>query len=115
MLKDVVIGCEDAVGEPVAAHELPYILCWIELRAFWRQRDDRDVVGHTEFVRGVPAGLIHQQNAVGIWGDGMRYFGQMERHGLRVANRQDQTGSLSQLRTDGPKDVGRFRSLVRGS
>lgn len=106
MLEDVVVGCEDAVGEPVVAHELPNIFRRIELGAFWRQRDNGDVFRNTEFVRGVPAGLIHQQHAMGIGRYGLRYFGQMERHGLRVADRQDQTGPFAKLRADGPKDVG---------
>jgi hypothetical protein len=31
MLDDIVIGCEDAVRQPVIAHELPDILDRIEL------------------------------------------------------------------------------------
>ena len=36
MIDDVVIGLEDAVGEPVVAHELPYVLDRIELGRFRR-------------------------------------------------------------------------------
>ena len=38
MVDDVVIGFEDAVGEPVVAHELPDVFGGIEFRAFGRQR-----------------------------------------------------------------------------
>src|SRR6266436_4900910 len=41
MLKDVVVGAEDAVGEPVVADELPDVFNRVEFRAFGRQRDER--------------------------------------------------------------------------
>ncbi len=37
MAENVVVGVEDAVGEPVVAHELPDVLHRIELRRAWRQ------------------------------------------------------------------------------
>ena len=48
MFKDVAVGTEDAVGEPVVADELPDILDRIEFGAFGRQRDERDVRRHDE-------------------------------------------------------------------
>ena len=38
MLDDVVVGAEEAVGEPVVADELPDVFDWIELGRFGRQR-----------------------------------------------------------------------------
>ena len=85
MVDDVVVGCEDPVGEPVVAHELPDILDRVELGAFGRQRDDADVAGNIELAGHVPARLIHQHDRVGTGGDSEGYFDQMQRHGLGVA------------------------------
>ena len=43
MIDEIVVGFEDAIGEPVIAHELPYVLDRIELRAFRRQGDNGDI------------------------------------------------------------------------
>jgi hypothetical protein len=115
MVDDVFVGCEDAVGKPVVAQELPDILDRVQFGAFGRQRDDADILGHFEFVGHMPASLIHQQHGVGTGRDGERYFGQMERHGLGVAEGQDQTGAFAVFRADGAKDIGGFRSLILGS
>ena len=42
MLDDIVIGCEDAVRQPVIAHELPDILHRVELGRAGREQDDGD-------------------------------------------------------------------------
>ena len=71
MLDDIVVGAEDTVGEPVVAHELPDVLDRIELGRAWRQGQDGDIGGHVELARGVPAGLVHDQDGVGARGDGV--------------------------------------------
>ena len=38
MVEDIVVGFEDAVRQPIVAHELPDVLDRIELGAFGRQR-----------------------------------------------------------------------------
>jgi len=43
MIDDVVEGSEDAVGEPIVAHELPDVFHRVELGRFWRQWDDGNV------------------------------------------------------------------------
>ena len=48
MVDDVVVGFEDAVGEPVVAHELPDVFGRVQLRTFGRQRHERDVLRHDE-------------------------------------------------------------------
>ncbi len=58
MLKDVVVGAEDAIGEPVVAHELPDIFDGVEFGRLRRQRHQGDVVGDVELVGKVPTGLI---------------------------------------------------------
>ena len=45
MVDDVVVGIEDAVGQPVVAHELPDVLDRIELGRAWRQGENSDVGG----------------------------------------------------------------------
>ena len=120
MIDDVVVRCEDPVGQPVVAHELPDVLdrpfdftqeC-IELGTFGWQRDNADVAGHLELAGHVPARLIHQHDSVGAGCHGERYLGEMQRHGLSVAERQDQTGSFAKLGADRAKDIGRFGPLV---
>jgi hypothetical protein len=61
---DGVVVFEDAVREPVLAQILPNVLDRVE---FWRprrQQDRRDVLGHGELSRRVPAGAIEQKNGV---------------------------------------------------
>jgi hypothetical protein len=114
MIDDVVLRCEDAVREPVVAHELPDVLDRIEFWAFGRQRDDADVFGQFELVGRVPASLIHQYNSVGTGSDGERYLGEMKRHGFGIAKRQDQSGTLAKLGADRTEDISRFRPLILG-
>ena len=60
MIDDVVRGFEDAVGQPIVAHELPDVLGRVQLGRFRRQQDDGDVGGKIELARAVPARLVHQ-------------------------------------------------------
>lgn len=48
VIDEIIVGFEDAVGEPVVAHELPDILDRVELGAFWRQGDNGDVGRYDE-------------------------------------------------------------------
>jgi len=43
VIDEIVIGFEDAIGEPVVAHKLPDVLDRVELGAFRRQGDNGDV------------------------------------------------------------------------
>ncbi len=79
-----------------------------------RQGEDGDVGGHVELARGVPPGLIHDHDGMGVRGDGARYLLEMERHGGAVAGRQDQARSLALLRADGAEDIGRAGALIVG-
>src|SRR5207245_6707163 len=60
MVDEIVVGFEDAVGEPVVAHELPDVLDRVELWAFRRQQNDGDIGRHEEARGQVPAGLVDQ-------------------------------------------------------
>src|SRR4029077_13234919 len=61
MVEDVVVGFEDAVREPIVAHELPDVLDRIELGRFRRQRQERDVVWDGKPLRDMPSGLIKEE------------------------------------------------------
>src|SRR6201993_5628590 len=65
MVDEIVVGFEDAVGEPVVAHELPDVLDWVELWALRRQQNDGDVGRHEEARGQVPAGLVDQEDGGG--------------------------------------------------
>ena len=48
VIDEIVVRFEDAVREPVIAHELPDVLDRVELGAFRRQGDNSDVGRHNE-------------------------------------------------------------------
>ena len=114
VVDEIVVGFEDAVREPVVAHELPDVFDRVELGAFRRQRDDGDVWWHDEARRQVPAGLIDQEDGVGAGRDGLGDLDQMQVHRLGVAGRQDQGRALALLRADGAEDVGGGGALIAG-
>jgi hypothetical protein len=43
MIEDIVVGFEDAVRQPVVAHELPDVFDRVEFGAFRRERQQCDV------------------------------------------------------------------------
>ena len=55
---DLLVGYEYPVGQPVIAHELPYVLDRVQFRRSWRQGQERDVGRDIELVRCMPTGLI---------------------------------------------------------
>lgn len=112
MIDDIVGGFEDAVGEPVVAHELPGVLGRVQFGPLGRQEHDGDVGGQIELVGGVPTGLVHQHDGVGVGGDRLGYLGKMQVHRRDVAERQDQLGRLAFGRTDRAEDVGRLGALI---
>ena len=114
VVDDVVVGLEDAVGQPVVAHELPDVLDRVELGALGGQRDDADVFRHFELASGMPSGLIHQHDGMGSRCDGERYFGEVQSHGFGIAEGQNEPGPLAKVRAYRAKDVGRLRPLVLG-
>jgi hypothetical protein len=87
MVDEMVVGFEDAIGEPVVAHELPDVFNRVELGAFRRQGDDGDVGRHDEARRHVPAGLIDQEHGVGSWCDHLGDLREVQVHRLGVASR----------------------------
>ena len=81
---EIVIGFEDAVGEPVVAHELPDVLDRVEPGAFRRQGDNGDVGRHDEARRQVPASLIDQEDGVGTGRDDLGDLREVQVHRLGV-------------------------------
>ena len=112
MVKDILLGFEDSVGEPVVAHELPEVLDGIEFGRFWRQRDEGNVVGDFQGVGKVPAGLIDDDNGMSARRDGGGDFYKVQGHGRRIAHGQHQGGADAARRTDRSKDPGRAGPLV---
>lgn len=109
---DLFVRIEDAVGEPVVADELPDVFGWVEFRRLGRQGQDGDVVGQAELFRGVPAGLIKDEDGMCAGIDCGADLGEMGVHRLGVAPRQDQADSLTFLRTDGAEDAGPFGAQI---
>ncbi len=114
LVDDVVIGSEDAIGEPVFAHELPDIFDRIELWRFRWQRHKGDIFGDVEFVREMPSSLIEQQHGVRARRHRFGDLVQMQRHGGGIATGQDQGGRRSSGRTDRAEDIGRTGPLIMG-
>lgn len=112
VVEDVVVGLEDAVREPVFAHELPDILDWIELGALGGQRDDGDGIRDREFRGQVPACLIQEKDGVGARRDGGGDFGEVAVHAFAVAARQNDGRALALFRADRAVDIGRRGPLV---
>ena len=109
---DVVVGFEDAVGEPVVAHELPDVLDRVELGRAGRQRQKGDVVGDAEAGRDMPSCLVEDHHRMGAGIDGGADLGEMRRHRLGVGIGHDQPRTLAEPRADGPEDVGPFGALI---
>ncbi len=60
----------------------------------------------------MPAGLIEDDDGVGVRFDDPRDLLQVEGHGLGVAAGQDQARALALLGADGAEDVGRAGALI---
>ena len=114
VVDDIVVGFEDAVGEPVVAHKLPDVFHGVELGGFWRQGDDGDVGRHDEARRHVPTCLIDHEDGVGTRRNGLGDLHEVQVHRLGVAGGQDQSRALALLRADRSEDVGRGGALVTG-
>ena len=106
------VGREDAVREPVVAHELPNVFDGVELGAFGRKGKESDVWRHDEAVGQMPPGLIEEKHRLGSWCDFGGDLGEMQAHRLGVAGGQDEGCSLALLWTDGAEDIGRGGSLI---
>ena len=115
VIDDVVVGVEDAVGQPVVAHELPDVFGRIEFEAFWRQGNEGDVGGDGELCGRVPPRLIEQQNGVFARRDNLGDFLKVQVHCLHVAHGHNEARTLAVVGTDRAEDVGRSGALIMRS
>ncbi len=60
----------------------------------------------------MPAGLIEDDDGVGVRFDGPRDLLQVEGHGFAIAARQHQARALALLGADDTKDIGRAGALI---
>jgi hypothetical protein len=112
VVDDISFGAEDAVGQPIVAHELPDVLDRVQLGAFGRQRHQRDVGRHDKPIREMPSGLVDQQHCVRAGRDGDGHLGQMQVHGGDVAAGQHEAGALAEPGADRAEDIGRGCALI---
>ena len=114
LVEDVVVGFEDAVRQPVIAHELPDVFDRVEFGALRRQRHERYVGRNDQRPRAVPPRLVEQQHGMSARCYGSRYLGEVEPHALGVAPWQHQTGAFALGGADRAIDIGRGRALILG-
>lgn len=112
LIDDILVGFEDAVGEPVISHKLPDVFDGVQFRRFWWQRQDGDVFGDSQVVGHVPSCLIHHEDGVGVVSDVAGYLDQMLVHRMGVAPRHYEGGRFAVLGADRAEYVGRARALV---
>lgn len=115
VVDDVVVGFEDAVRQPVVAHELPDVFDRVEFRASWRQRHQGDVGRHDQFGRCVPSGLIEQENRMRAWRDVEGDFLEMHAHRLAVAAGHYDASGFAFGGADRAKDPCRGAPLIAWS
>ena len=112
LVDDVVVGVENAVREPGVAHELPDVFGRVQFGAFGRQGKQRDLGGHAQLIRHVPASLIYKENRVFARSDGLGDFLQMQVHRFGVAERQNEPGALAVVGADRAENIGRGGALI---
>ena len=111
-LDDLLVGIEDAVGEPIGAQVLPYVLDWVQLRRARGQEDQSDVLWHGEMTGRVPAGAVEQKDGVSAPGNAAADLVEMQLHGLGVGVRQGERCAFPLGRTDRPEEIGALVALV---
>ena len=111
-IDDLFVGLEDAVRQPIVAHELPNVFDGVQFGRLWRQRQDGDVFRHVQFRARVPSGLIGEDDGVSARIDGGADSRQMGVHRLGIAPGQDETDGFALLGTNRAKDIGRLGALI---
>ena len=111
-INDVVVVVEDGDREFVAAQIFPDVFDRIEFRSVRWQTHKGDVFGDRERGSYVIAGAIEDESGVAAWRHLAADRSEMQRHGLGVRRRHDQTCCDAALRTGGAKQVGPIVALV---
>jgi hypothetical protein len=92
--QNFVVGFEDPIGKLILAHELPNVLDRVQFGRSWRHGHQGDVGRDRQLVRGVPTGLVEDEDGVGpgrhLEGD----LVEMPLYGLGFAARQHKGGCL---------------------
>ena len=68
---NLIFRLEDAVAEPVVAHELPDVFHGVQFGRPWRQGQKRDIGRDHKLSRGMPSGLIEHEDGMCV----RRYLG----------------------------------------
>jgi len=113
-IDDVVVGVEDAVGQPGLAQVLPDVLDRVELRGALGQQDHGDVLRDFESWGGVPAGAVEEQHGIGAAFDGAGDLVEVKLHRVGVGEGHGQHRAGAAGRTDCAKQVGALVALVGG-
>jgi hypothetical protein len=112
VIHDVRFAGEDPIRQPVVPKELPHVLNRIQLGRPRRKQQERQIRRNLQLARHVPPGLVHQNKTMRPCCHIARDLGQLQRHALCRAPRQNKSRALAQRRTDRPEDVDRGRPLV---
>ena len=113
-VEDVLIGLEDAAGEPVLAQVLPDVLDRVEFGRSRRQQDDREVLGNLQLVGPVPTGAVHKDDGVRPGRDVAADFLEMHLHGGGVGPGQHEGRARAAPGTDGAEEIGVLVALIGG-
>ena len=109
---DLLVGVEDAVGEPVGAQVLPDVLDRVEFGGARGQQDQGDVLRYHETAARVPAGAVEQKDGVSAPGDAAADLLEMELHGFGVGVRQGERRAFALGRADRAEEIGALVALV---
>ena len=88
VIEDIVVAEEDAVGQPVVAHELPDGFDRVEFGTLGREGDEREIAGDVELAGRMPTRPIEKQDGVAPGRNVLGDFIEMQLHRLGVALRQ---------------------------
>jgi hypothetical protein len=100
------------MGEEALFQIEPDALDRVQLRRIGRQRNQRDIGGHSEGVRTMPAGLIEDHDCMLVRCDSFRKAVEEDLHRGRIGMGQHQREGVVRARLDGSEDVGEGEALV---
>src|SRR5690348_8427367 len=104
---DGVVVCPYALAEKVGPKKLPHILDGIKFRRIARKQEQADVVGDTQFRRGVPTRTVQHEHRIRARRNPPAHVGQMCLHRLGVHFRHHDGGADATIRADRAEDIGR--------
>ena len=98
--------------EAIVSEMQPESLDRIEFGRVGRQEDQAEVFRHDEIAARMPAGFVHQHNAMRSWRDGLSEFGKKQVHcgGIDPCHHQCDAGVAR--RAHGPNNPGRLETDI---